>query len=93
MGIGTMLRHTAGAITVYVVVIFVAFLIVLALPQGWQDHVAKFMPEVLTGAMRSSGSSDLAFPSFSALTSTLVLAGYALASVVAGAILLVRRDA
>jgi ABC-2 type transport system permease protein len=93
MGIGTMLRHTAGAVTLYVGLTFVAVLLVLALPNDWQQHVSKFLPEILTGSMRAASTTGAAFTSFSAVTSTFVLAGYALASFLAGAVLLQRRDA
>jgi ABC-2 type transport system permease protein len=93
MGLATMLRHTAGSITVYVALLLVTFLILAALPADWQHDVAKFLPEVLTQSMRAASTTDGPFSEFSALTSTLVLAGYAVASVVAGGVLLVRRDA
>lgn len=93
MGIGTMLRHTAGSITAYVAILLVAFLIVAALPQSWQNDVAKFLPEVLTESMRAATTSGSDFSAFSALTSTLVLVGYAVASLAGGAFVLLRRDA
>jgi ABC-2 type transport system permease protein len=93
MGIGTMLRHTAGAVTVYVAILLVSFLILAALPTDWQHTVSKFLPEVLTESMRSATQSGGPFSAFSALTSTLVLAAYAVAAFVGGAVLLVRRDA
>jgi ABC-2 type transport system permease protein len=91
MGLGTMLRHTAGALTVYVAILLVTFLILAALPSNWQHDVSKFLPEVLTESMRAS--SDPGFTSFSPLVSTLVLAAYAVATFLGGAVLLVRRDA
>ena len=54
MGIGAMLRHTAGAITVYVAILLVSFLILAALPSSWQHDVSKFLPEVLTESMRAA---------------------------------------
>jgi len=93
MGIGTMLRHTAGSITVYVALLFVTFLLLAPLPTDWQHRVSKFLPEILTSSMRAASTSGIAFSSFSAYTSTLVLAAYALAALMGGAVLLVRRDA
>lgn len=93
MGIGAMLRHTAGSITVYVSLLLVSFLLLAALPNDWQHHVSKFLPEVLTGSMRSATTGSGQFSSYSALTSTLILIGYALASLVGGAVLMARRDA
>ena len=88
-----MLRHTAGSITVYVAILLVSFLVLAALPASWQHHLSKFLPEVLTASMRAASTTGADFSSFSALTSTLVLAAYALAALVGGAILMVRRDA
>jgi ABC-2 type transport system permease protein len=94
LGIGTMLRHTAGSITVYVSLLLVLLLVVLALPMSWNRHVFKFLPEILAESMRSGQATSEQYGTlFSPFTSALVLAGYALAALAAGAALLVRRDA
>jgi hypothetical protein len=93
MGIGTMLRHTAGSITVYVALLLATFLILAALPTDWRDHLSKFLPEVLTSSMRAANGNGSPFDAFSPLVSTLVLAGYAAASLLGGAMLMRRRDA
>lgn len=43
-GLGAILRHTAGAITSGVGMLFVATILVNFLPQSWQDHLAKWLP-------------------------------------------------
>jgi ABC-2 type transport system permease protein len=91
MGIGAMLRHTAGAITVYVSILLVTFLILAALPSSWQHDISKFLPEVLTESMRAA--TDPGFTAFSPLVSTLVLAAYAVATFAGAVALLMRRDA
>jgi ABC-2 type transport system permease protein len=91
MGIGAMLRHTAGAITVYVSILLVTFLILAALPSNWQHDISRFLPEVLTESMRAA--TDPGFTAFSPLVSTLVLAAYAVGTFAGGAVLLARRDA
>ena len=93
MGIGLMVRHTAGAITIYVVLIFVILLIVAALPMNWQQNIGKFLPEILTESMRSPNTGEVNFAPFSAITSTLVLFAYAVGSLALGGTLLSRRDA
>jgi ABC-2 type transport system permease protein len=93
LGIGTMLRHTAGAITIFVSLLLVILLIVTALPSNWNVHIYPYLPEVLTQSMRSPNPSGLGFNSFSPTVSTLVLAAYAVGSLVVGGVLLVRRDA
>ena len=96
-GIATMLRHTAGSITVYVVLTFVLFLVVLALPSSWGTHIFKYLPEILTSSMRSTRASSSSGAQYGAiyspLISTLILSSYALASLLVGGILFVRRDA
>jgi ABC-type transport system involved in multi-copper enzyme maturation permease subunit len=93
LGIGTMLRHTAGSITVFVSLLLVILLIVSALPSNWNVHIYPYLPEVLSQSMRSPSASGLGFNSFSPTVSTLVLASYAVGSILIGGVLLVRRDA
>jgi ABC-2 type transport system permease protein len=93
LGIATMLRHTAGSITVFVSLLLVILLIVSALPSNWNVHIYPYLPEVLTQSMRSTSPSGLGFNSFSPTVSTLVLAAYAVGSMIIGGVLLVRRDA
>lgn len=97
LGIATMVRHTAGSITVYVCVTLVIFLIVLALPSSWSIHVFKFLPEILTASMRSTTASASSNAQYGALfspgVSALILACYALVSLICGGALLLRRDA
>ena len=94
LGIATMLRHTAGSITVYVVVTLVIFLVVLALPSSWGIHVFKYLPEILTGSMRSTTTTTSQYGAlYSPVVSSLILASYAVASLVLGGIFLSRRDA
>jgi len=92
MGVGLMLRHTAGSIAVYVSLLLVVWIIVAALPSSWNVHIFKYLPEVLTEAMRSTqplgGISE-----FTPWVSTIVLAGYAVLALLGGAIAFARRDA
>jgi len=97
LGLATMLRHTAGAITVYVALTFVLFLLVLALPSSWGTHIFKYLPEILTNSMRSTGAASTSGAQYGAiyspLVSTLIMSSYAVASLIAGGIALQRRDA
>ena len=43
-GLGAILRHTAGAITAAIGLLFVLSVLVNFLPQSWQNHVDKWMP-------------------------------------------------
>jgi hypothetical protein len=94
LGIATAVRHTAASITIYVGLTFVLFLVVLALPSSWNTHVFRYLPEILTTSMRSSRTTTVQYGAlFSPAVSTLVLASYALGSLIIGGVLLVRRDA
>ncbi len=67
------------------------------MPSSWGIHVFKFLPEILTASMRSTTSSSSATAQYGALyspiVSSLILASYALASLIVGGILLTGRDA
>ena len=67
----------------------------LALPSSWGIHVFKYLPEILTVSMRSTTVDHVAQYGalYSPVVSSLILASYAIASLVAGGILLARRDA
>ncbi len=43
-GIGAILRHTAGAITIGVGMLFVVTILASFLPENWQDHLNKWLP-------------------------------------------------
>lgn len=53
MGVGVLLRHTAGAITIIVAVLFVLPGVANALPTSWQRPVQEFIP---TGGGRAMAS-------------------------------------
>jgi ABC-2 type transport system permease protein len=91
-GLGAILRHTAGAITAAIGLLFVLSILVNFLPHSWQNHVDKWMP-ALAGAQiwttKPQGGPDL----FSAWPGFAVLATYAAVAIVAGLILFRTRDA
>jgi ABC-2 type transport system permease protein len=92
-GIGAILRHTAGAITASIVLLFVVSLLINALPQSWQAHVDKWVPAIAGSqiwTVRPAGASP---PMFAPWTGFAVFCGYALIALVAGLILFRKRDA
>jgi len=92
LGIATIVRHTAGAISAFVGVLLVLPLIVQALPTSIKLDVRRFLPDRI-GAQILNGAAN-SFPgAFSPWIGLLVLCGYALAALVIGGVLLVRRDA
>jgi hypothetical protein len=92
-GLGAILRHTAGAITAAIGLLFVLSILVNFLPHSWQDHVDKWMPAIAGAQIWTtkpgSGGPDL----FTAWPGFAVLAAYAAVAIVAGLILFRRRDA
>lgn len=93
LGIGTILRHTAAAITLFVAALLVIpALLPAALPQTVQDAVVKYLP-VLAGQaiynLGDSGPIKLLAPG----TGGIVLAGYVIVLLAGGTAMLQRRDA
>jgi ABC-2 type transport system permease protein len=92
-GLGTLLRHTAAAISASIGLLFVLFVLVNFLPSNWQDHVDKWVPfnagmQIWTTASQS-GSPHM----FAPWTGFAVFLGYAVIAIIAGAIVFLRRDA
>lgn len=93
LGIGAIVRHTAGAITAYVGAFLVLPLIIQALPSSLSRPVDKFMPFIIINAMTSTGRSFDIGPSFAPWTGFALMCGYAAAALLIGGWLMVRRDA
>ena len=91
-GLGAILRHTAGAITAAIGLLFVLTVLVNFLPGTWQDHVNKWMPAIAGSQVwvtKASSPETL----LSAWAGLAVLAGYAAIAIVAGLVLFRTRDA
>ncbi|HWG62620.1 MAG TPA: ABC transporter permease [Streptosporangiaceae bacterium] len=91
-GLGAILRHTAGAITAAIGLLFVVTVLVNLLPQSWQTNVNKWMPAIAGSQIWQTktvpGAHTLApWPGLA------VFAAYAVAALIAGLILFRRRDA
>ena len=91
MGLGVMIRHTAGAISTFVGILLVLPIIVQALPQQLSLDVRKFMPDRIAVDMVTTKGRD--FIAFSPWVGMLVLCLYAVGTLVIGASLLQSRDA
>jgi len=98
LGIGLLIRHTAGALTA------VAGLLLLGnlLPHSWQDHVNKWLPTVAGAQIwtavhppHSNSASPLGTGGlmFAPWTGFAVFCGYAAIALAAGLILFRERDA
>jgi len=94
LGLGAIIRHSAGSITVFVAIFFVIPLIVEALPSSIKDAVGKYLPDNIGATMttvKQGFRTDV--PTFSPWVSFGLLCAYAAVALVIGGILLARRDA
>jgi ABC-2 type transport system permease protein len=92
-GLGTLLRHTAGAITASIGLLFVLFVLINFLPSNWQDHVDKWIPFNAGSQIWTTVSPGGNPPMFSPWTGFAVFTGYAVIAIIAGAVAFQKRDA
>ncbi|HQU26110.1 MAG TPA: ABC transporter permease [Acidimicrobiales bacterium] len=91
LGLATMMRFTAAALSTFVGILLIAPLIVQALPTSLSEEIRRFLPDRIGAAiLTTTGPSPFAFSPWVGLG---VLALYAVGVNVVGAVLLVRRDA
>lgn len=92
LGFGAVMRHTAAAITVYVLVLLVLpALVQPALPDRIADDVLRFVPVAATQALYAVDSTnpfEMLAPGLAALT----VAGWVLLALAAGSLAVWRRD-
>lgn len=93
LGLATIIRHTAGAITAFVGTLLVLPLLVEALPSSIGQPIAKFLPlnisDTMTTVKHAVGQSQ----AFSPWAGFGILCAYAIGALVIGGILMARRDA
>jgi len=91
LGLAIIIRHTAAAISTFVGILFILPIIADLLPSSFAGDVDRFLPADIGTVMLSANyhGSD----PFGPWSSFALLGGYAVALVVAGGLLLVRRDA
>lgn len=94
LGLATIIRHTAGAISAFVGVVLVLPLIVQALPASISNAVARYLPSNIGLVMFSTHDiPDRLGPAFSAWTGFALLIGYTVIVLAVGCWVLVHRDA
>ncbi len=94
LGLATIIRHTAGAISAFVGVVLVLPLIVQALPTSISNAIARYLPANIGLVMFSTqGVPDRVGPAFSPWTGFAILVGYTVAVLGMGCWVLIRRDA
>jgi ABC-2 type transport system permease protein len=93
LGLGVLLRHTAGTITAYVAVILVIpLLLPAALPGGAEDAVMPYVPTYAATAMYDAGG-NAPYDQLSPALSALVVAGWVVLLLAVASAVLRRRDA
>jgi ABC-2 type transport system permease protein len=94
VGLATIIRHTAGAISAFVAVVLVLPLIAQALPTSVNEAVARYLPANIGLVMFSThGLPDRIGPAFSPWTGFALLVLYSVVVLGLGCFVLVRRDA
>jgi ABC-2 type transport system permease protein len=92
-GLGTVLRSSAGTITAAYGFMFLLPQLARALPADWYNDVIRWLPGGQFDAAISDSGAPVSVHLFSAWGELAVFGGYAAAALMAGAILLRRRDA
>lgn len=94
LGLATIIRHTAGAISAFVGVVLVLPLIVEALPTSISNAVARYLPANIGRVMFSThGVPDRLGPAFSPWTGFALLVLYTVVVLALGCWVLLHRDA
>ena len=91
LGLATIIRHTAAAISTFVGLLFILPIIADVLPSSFANDVNRFLPSDIGTRMMSANYHGA--DSFGPWLSFALLCGYAAVVLIAGAILLVRQDA
>ncbi len=93
LGLATIIRHSAAAISTFVGILLILPLVVEALPNSLALEVRRFLPDHIGAAMITTNNGFSGTGAFSPWVGLLILVGYAVAANVIGAVLLARRDA
>ncbi len=89
-GLGALLRHTAGAITASIALLFVLFALTGFLPENWADHIDKWLPFNAGSAIWQNASAPNMLSPWTGFT---LFCGYAAVALIGGLVLFRRRDA
>lgn len=91
-GLGAILRHTAAAISAAIGLLFVLTVLVQFLPSSWQNSLDKWMPALAGSQVWATKVTEGAhqFPAWGGFA---VLAGWAVAALIAGLVVFRIRDA
>ena len=90
IGLGAVIRHTAGAVTAMVGVVFLLPTIITALPAPWDTRIGRFTVNLAAQQTIAQHPHTGYFP---AGPSFLIVAAYAAVAIAAAAFVITRRDA
>jgi hypothetical protein len=90
LGIGSIVRNTAGGIATFAGIFFVIPPLLSILPTSWNDAISQYLP---SNAGAQLFSLHQAAHSLSPMAGGLLMLGYSALAVAVAAVLLVRRDA
>jgi ABC-2 type transport system permease protein len=93
LGLGTALRHTAGAITAMVLTMLILPALLPALPGSVPDDIAPYSPIAAAQAMYSVGGTGGPFKALAPGAAALVVAGWVALTLAAAGTVLRSRDA
>ena len=91
LGLGVMLRRTAGAIAALVGLLLILPILVSFLPSPWNDNISKYLP--IPAGQSIFSVNPPGRDSLSLWVGFAVFCAYAVVALIVGAILLQRRDA
>lgn len=91
VGLGAILRRTAGAIAALVGLLLILPILVNFLPSPWNDDINKYLP--LQAGSNIFHTAPPASTDLSLTVGFIVFCAYAVVALVLGAVLLIRRDA
>ncbi len=93
LGLGTLIRRTAGAIAAFTGLILVLPVVIQGLPTSWQDAITRYLPSVAGQAVIGRTKFTPAGHLLAPWTGFAVLCGYAAAALAAATVMLNHRDA
>ena len=89
LGLGAIVRNTAGGIAVFAAILFVIPPVLTLLPSSWNDAISPYLPSNAGQAIMQFGLPDHTLAPWTGLG---LFAGYTAGTIAAAAVLLWRRD-
>lgn len=94
VGLGLIIRHTAGALAAFIGILLIIPLLTPAFPSSIQNAISKFEPTTIGNAMTvTTHLPQGSAPTFNPWVGLAILSAYAAVALGSGALSLLRRDA